>query len=328
MKKIIIHLKHCYIDDPDSIWSVSYDGVEYELNFKHEGFDAGKVITISAGGHHIDNVEFLAWLSVFFGEDCIEPFQKEDTRQSFNRGKFEAEQNQLQSFLDAASHNERNPKNDWEKALFKETVRYYLVGLRNGLSMMPLTIGFFGLSMECVGNLVSDQNGKYHMLGSFAFKRLIKHRFEPYKRDPQNEHRDGFKAWEKIIVADSELVHAIRNAVYGHSFLHIPKERKALVGHLHKWLGRAGAPEEDQKFWFREDRLELDLQTRAAGLYKVGLRSSRLLIFLYLGIVEFIPFAEYDYKPFGEPVRNRTMKFNDMQVTISSSVSKVSKNER
>lgn len=314
MKKYIIHLKHCYIDNPESIWNVSYSEINYELRFTHGEFDAGKVVVLASEKGIIDDTYFLAWLSVFFGEDFTDPFQNEDTRKSFNRGRFKANQQLLQEFLDAAFQKITNQPKGWEKDLFEKTINYYVVGLRSGTSMMPLTMGFFGLSMECIGNLVSDQNEKCHMLGSFRFKKLINNCFESFKKD--KEHGENFRAWQKEIEADSELVHAIRNAVYGHSLLHIPKERQHLVAHLHKWLKRAGAPQEDADFWFKVERLELDLQVQSAGLYKVGLRSSRLLIFLYLGIVTYIPFAEHDYRPFGEIVNDRTMKFNGISVSI------------
>ena len=316
MGNIIIHLKHCYITNSDDVWNVSYCGIHYELKFKHGEFDEGKVIAISSGKYHGDHDTFLAWLSVFFGEDCTDPFQREDTRHSFNRGGFSASQQQLQEFLDVAFEKENNYSSAWEKALFAQAMNYYLVGLRNGISMMPLTIGFFGLSMECIGNLVSDQNRTYFTLGTFRFNKLVNDRFESFKKD--KEHGSAFKAWQKEIEADSKLVHAIRNAVYGHSLLHIEKERKAIVTHLHKWLKRAGASDNDAAFWFKVERLEMDLQIHADGLYKIGARSSRLLIFLYLGIVAYIPFAEYDYRPFGDAPKNRTVKFDGMSISISA----------
>ncbi len=315
MNNHIIHLKHCYIDNPQAIWNVSYYGVDYELKFTHETFDEGKIIIIRSEIGFIDSNTFLSWLSVFFGEDCTDPFQRQDTRSSFNRGKLQASQKLLQDFLNAAFLKEENIPTDRDKILFRQTMNYYLAGLRSGISMMPLTIGFFGLSMECVGNLVSDQNSEYHTLGSFAFEKLINKSFEPFKKD--REHGKNYRTWQKYIKIDSKLVHFIRNAVYGHSLLHIPDERQKLVKNLHQWLKMAGASDKDAEFWFKAERLEIDFQTHAPGLYKIGLRSARLLIFLYLGIIDSIPFTEHDYHPFGEFPKNQTMKFNGMSISIS-----------
>ena len=315
MEKITIHLKHCRIENPENVVNFHFSDNQYELRFSSESFDVGKGVVVSSLSDVSIDQELLGWLSVFFGEDFTEPFQKMDTRNSSNRGNFEVDEKLLQKFLNAASRSANRVSPKWKKSLLDDVLRYYIVGLRSGLSMMPLTLGFFGLSMECVGNLVSNQKTKYHMLGSFAFNKLINKRFDRHKKNPK--HRDNFRRWQKFINADSIMIHAIRNAVYGHSMLHLREERKKIVSLLREWLIRGGANKKTAIFWFKPDRLELDLQVMAAPLYKVGLRSSRLLIFMLLGFSSSIPFAENDYLPIGRRIPNEPMKFNDMTIMLS-----------
>jgi hypothetical protein len=314
-KKTINHFKHCRIENPENVVNFDFFGNKYELRFSSASFDLGKGAVLSSLSDLSIDQELLVWLSVFFGEDFTEPFQKMDTRNSSNRGNFDVDEKLLQKFLNAASRSINRISPKWKKSLMDDVLRYYVVGLRSGLSMMPLTLGFFGLSMECVGNLVSNQKIKYHTLGGFAFNKLINKRFERHKKNSKNS--EDFKRWQKLINSDSAMIHAIRNAVYGHSMLHLQKERKNIVELLRNWLVRGGATKKTANFWFKSDRLELDLQVMAAPLYKVGLRSSRLLIFMLLGFSSSIPFAEDDYLPIGRRIPNEPMKFNDMTITLS-----------
>jgi hypothetical protein len=96
MKKIIVHLKHCRINNPGHVVNVSFSGTQYELKFSSDNFDLGKGVVLSSTSDTPNDMQFLDWLSVFFGEDFTEPFQKIDTRQSFNRGNFSVDEKILQ----------------------------------------------------------------------------------------------------------------------------------------------------------------------------------------------------------------------------------------
>ncbi|PHH40226.1 hypothetical protein CRX57_08585 [Pseudomonas putida] len=267
-------------------------------------------------------MELLLWLSVYFGEDFIEPSPSVDTRYSNNRGEFKLDIKNLKVFLKAAEKMPSKSYPLWKKRLFDNVVTYYSVALRSGVNMMPLTMGFFGMSMECVGNLLCGKSDKYYTLGTYKFNTLINARFKRYKKNPN--HAGRIKRWQKFINGDTALVHALRNAFYGHSLLHLNKDRKEITDSLRDWLVRAGYSKKDAAQCIKRKRVEDTIQVYAAPLYKVGLRSSRMLIFMLLGFTTSIPLAEYDYWAMTPLRYDEPMRFNGLEITPKSSTESVS----
>lgn len=310
-----IHFKHCKLIAASKKLTFKYNGTMYELELVSENFDAGKGVILRNLSNEMINTQLLIWLSVYIGEDFIELNQKIDTRHSNNRGEFKLVVSDLENFLRATERASSRSYPKWKKRLFEHTINYYCVALRSGVEMMPLTMGFFGMSMECVGNLVYGKNDNYFTLGKFSFNKMINTRFSRYKKSAT--HRADIKRWQSYINSDTKLVHVLRNAYYGHSLMHLKKDRTEVVSELRNWLVRAGHTKKDAAWWIKLDRLETDIQMQAAPLYKVGLRSSRLLIFMLLGFSTSIPFAEFDYLsmmpfPKGEPIH-----FDGMSITIT-----------
>lgn len=310
----VVHFKHCRVACAVPNIDFEFQGAPYLLVLSSSEFDTNKGALVRRTDGSPSDSELLVWLSVYFGEDFVDPRQTMDTRQCHNRGLFQLKVEHLKRFLKSVERALGKRQAKWKKRLFDDAVRYYSVALRSGLNMMPLTIGFFGMSMECVGNYVYGNKSSYMTLGNFSFNKLINMRFKRYKSMPKL--RDFTKKWQKYIKADASLVHNIRNAYYGHSLLHLAKDRKSLATELKDWLVRAGYSKRDADFWIKPHRLDMDIQIQAAPLYKVGLRSARLLIFLLLGFSRSIPFAEYDYLPFSPLPKGESMKFDGMTVTV------------
>ncbi|MCA7993039.1 hypothetical protein LGM63_20535 [Burkholderia cepacia] len=303
----IIHIKHCRLIFREPQISVTFKGVAYVLAFESDSFRSGKGVVVQGpSGVPVDH-NFLLWLSVYFGEDFLNPSQEIDTRYSYNRGAFSVGQRDIQRFMSAASRFPRSSHPKWKEQLIEYALIYFTMALRSGLAYMPVTIGFFGVSLECIGNIVHERPGDYQMLGALRFKELIKRRFARYKRNPKTKAQ--IKVWQKHIEADIELILLMRNMCYGHLQLHTVKGRMKIVSALRDWYIRAGSTKKHAAWMFKERRLELDLQVNAASLYKVGLRTSRLLIFMILGFSRSIPFSTHDYLPMGDRVPGEVSEF-------------------
>jgi hypothetical protein len=314
----LVHIKHCRLSFRDQQVSVAFRNVTYFLIFESEKFHSGKgVIVQGPSGKPVDH-NFLTWLSVYFGEDFLNPAQEVDTRYSHNRGTFNVDQRDIQRFMSAASRFPRSSHPKWKEQLIEYALIYFTMALRSGLEYMPVTIGFFGVSLECVGNIVHEQPNDYQMLGALRFKDLINRRFSRYKRNQKTKYE--IKRFQKYIEADIELILLIRNMCYGHLQLHTIKGRMRIVSALRDWYIRAGSTKKHANWMFKERRLETDLQVNAASLYKVGLRTNRLLIFMLLGFSRSIPFSTHDYLPTGDRVPGEVseFEFNGKKITITS----------
>lgn len=311
-----VHFKYCRVVCTETDLLISFKGKKYSLSFVSKNFDTGKgAIVTNLSSRFVDS-DVLLWLSVYFGEDFVDPDQGVDTRYSNNRGDFNLDVKNLNVFLKTAEKMPSKSYPLWKKRLFDNVVTYYSVALRSGVNMMPLTMGFFGMSMECVGNLLGGKRDKYYTLGTYKFNGLINARFKRYKKIPK--HAGQIKAWQKVINGDNSLVHALRNAYYGHSLLHLDKDRKEVTDSLRDWLVRAGYSKKVAAQCFKSKRVDDAIQIYAAPLYKVGLRSSRILIFMLLGFTTSIPFAKYDYWAMTPLVYDEPMKFNGVVVTPKS----------
>lgn len=317
----VVHFKHSRVNCLGLSFDICFQGRNYALVFSSEKFDAGKGVVVSNLSGQFVEPDLLLWLSVYFGEDFVEPSQKADTRYSNNRGVFNLDVKNLKVFLRAAEKAPGKSYPLWKKRLFDSAIIYYSVALRSGVDMMPLTMGFFGMSMECVGNLIYGKSDNYHTLGKFRFNGLINTRFKRYKKI--SKHASDIKSWQKVINGDTALIHTLRNAFYGHSLLHLSKDRKDVVCALREWLSRAGYSKKVAEQCFSSKTLEGAIQIHAAPLYKVGLRSSRLLIFMLLGFTTSIPFAEYDYWAMTPIKYDEPMRFNGVVVTPKSAADEV-----
>ena len=256
----------------------------------------------------------MLWLSVYFGEDFIEPFPEEDTRFSYNRGDFKLDTDNLSKFLKTTERLPPKSFPKWKKQLFDKAITYYSVAIRSGINMMPLTLGFFAMSLECIGNIRHGKRDKHFTLGDKRFLELMNTRLKRYKLN--QKYKETAKTFQKLVIKDVELVHKIRNAYYGHSMLHLQKDRSQITEVLRAWYLRSGHDKKFTNISFRANRIDNDIAREAHGLYKVGLRTSRLFIFMLLGFTKTIPFATHDYLAIGDMRKGETSKYRNMQVTI------------
>ena len=260
------------------------------------------------------DINLFLWLSVYFGEDFIDPFQEEDTRFSINRGNFEFNGEFLLTFLKAVEKMPPKSFPKWKQQLFEKAITYFSVAVRSGINMMPLTIGFFAMSLECIGNIRHSKRDKHYTLGDKRFLELMKTRLKRYKLN--QSYKESAKTFQRLVVQDVDLVHKIRNAYYGHSMLHLKKDRHQLTDVLRAWYLRSGHDKKFTNLSFRVSRIDDDITREAHGLYKVGLRTSRLFIFMLLGFTKSIPFASHDFLAIGDMRKGEASKYRNMRVTI------------
>ena len=309
----VVHLKHCTVVSEQPSVELKFKGVVYTLTFESDEFSArnGVVVTCLSGEPVASDV--LLWLSVYFGEDFIEPYPQEDTRYSSNRGEFELQPDNLAAFLRAAE--KMPPKNypRWKAQLIENALAYYSVGLRSGVNLMPLTIGFFGLSIECVGNTRQTKQTKYYTLGEKRVSHLINARLARRKRSVR--YRDDTKLVQKRLNEDLTIVHLLRNAYYGHSFSHRRKDRVELTEVLREHYERSGINPSVAALSFSERRLDDCIQVAAPQLYKIGMRVSRVAIFMLIGIYPSIPTASHDFRLFGPMGYGKPRKYRGMSLT-------------
>lgn len=312
--KHIVHLKYCRIVSKDKVFCFDYLRAPYKLIFVSENFDSEKVIIVENETKGQVDADLLLWLSVYFGEDFVAPFQEEDARFCDNRGDFEFNTDNFNKFLIATEKMPPKSFPKWKQQLFNKAIIYYSVAVRSGINMMPLTIGFFAMTLECIGNIRHGKRDKFHKLGTKRFLELIKTRLKRYKLN-QN-YKESAKSFQKLVIQDVDLVHKVRNAYYGHSMLHLQKDRQQLTDVLRAWYLRSGHGKKFTNISFRTSRIDDDIAREAHGLYKVGLRTSRLFIFMLLGFTKSIPFATHDYLAIGNMRKGETSKYRSIQVTI------------
>jgi hypothetical protein len=163
---------------------------------------------------------------------------------------------------------------------------------------MPLNLGFFGMCLETMGNFYDGRRKQYFTLGDFRFLQIMRTRLKRYKQ--RDASREVARRFESKIVQDLQLLHALRNAFYGHSLLHKPEDRKKLANHLRKWFGRQLKSETFAKASFPIAKLEMAVGNAAPALYKLGLRSCRLCILMLLRFSRNLPFASHDFSIIGD----------------------------
>lgn len=311
--KKIVHLKYCRVVSENKIFCFYYLETPYKLIFESKSFDNEKGVIIENETQEQVDTDLLLWLSVYFGEDFLAPLQEEDTRFCNTRGDFEFNVGAFNKFLRAIEKMPPKSFPKWKQQLFDKAITYYSVGIRSGINMMPLTIGFFAMTLECIGNIRYGKRNKHHTLGEKRFLELINTRLKRYK---QNEsYKESAKSFQKLVIQDVDLMHKVRNAYYGHSMLHLQKDRQQLTDVLRTWYLRSGHGKKFTNISFRTSRIDDDITREAHGLYKVGLRTSRLFIFMLLGFTKSIPFATHDYLPIGDMHKTETSRCRSIQVT-------------
>jgi hypothetical protein len=318
LKVKLFHLHHTNLQNRTAI-SLRWDGDNYKLVFNGPGFETGKAVRIRIiTKRRMASIssDFLLWLSVYIGEDALSPYQEKDTRFNHERGIFQINPVYLQTFLQAAKRFDGRKWPKWRKELARNALIYYSAALRSGIPFMPLTMGFFGLSLECLGNVRYGKRDKHHMLGARYFKGYLTVRLARHKRHPTTKNQ--VRAFETNFDKDIDLINQVRNAFYGHSLLHLPEHRKQLLESLRAWGLRNRLSERHVKMSFTEDRLRDVMSSQAHALFKVGLRTNRIFLFLALGIHKNIPFGEYDFRIIGDPKMPVIGEYKGLRFKITS----------
>lgn len=289
-----IHLRYSTIVSTTPIVSLMWRGHSYDLIF--DGVELSENRSLKLATHNFDSGQgqLFTWLSVYFGEDFLNPNQSPDYRCCHLRGKFYLDSEHLKQFLKQAEKLPFKSYPIWRSELLNLAFSYYLVALGSGLNHMPVTLGLFGVSIEALINAYSGKRNDYKMLGSKPFQKLFEARLNRYIGTSRESWAKGF---QQRIESDLALLTAIRNYAYGHSLIHTPKNRDRLCRELRDWYKRNGLSSKFSEASFPKRKLRISLAAgNAIGLYKVGLFLNRLLIFWYLGYVVSVPFAEKDLR--------------------------------
>jgi hypothetical protein len=182
----------------------------------------------------------------------------------------------------------------WNQELFEMALSYYIIGLSSGIEMMPVNLGLFGLSIECLANVRYGKQNNYATLGEGRYKLLINERLKKYKKNPT--YREQAKNFGKQLLEEFELLTSFRNNYYGHSLAHKKEVKKELTARLRSLYIRQGYETKYVRLTFRAHRIHEDIATEAHNIYKLGLKLNRLFFFYHLGITRDIPFASKDWE--------------------------------
>ncbi len=314
----IIHLRYCRVVPEDESFCVNFNGGEYKLSFKGKEYAEGKGLTISRIDAPVIDTDFLLWLSVYLGEDTVAPFQEVDTRFAWQRGGFSIRKPELSKFLIAAEKVKRRKWPKWKQDLFESAVLYYSSAIRSGINSMPINLGLFALSLECLGNVRYGKRDKHWTFGDRQFMTYLSARLAKPKKDITKKPK--IKEFEKRLRLDIDLLNHIRNAFYGHSLLHLKEDRQKLLIQLRQWQVRSGRSKKFAELSFNIGRLKNDVVRESFGLYKLGLRLNRLFLFLSLGISAKVPFASHDFHILGDLRNNEESEFRGVKSSFSFSV--------
>jgi hypothetical protein len=279
----------------------SYLGTTYELHFQGEQFREGCGLIIkrcTEGSIERVHSSLLLWLTVYFGEDLVTPNLVPDPIQTFSRGTFAFEPTFFDRFIRAAARFPGRSHAKWRQALFRRSLLYFRAAITAGFPFMPLNLGFFGMCLECIGNFYHGRRKDYFTLGDMRFLAIMRARLKRYKQ--KDSTKAQVRQFERRIIQDIQVVHALRNAYYGHSLLHKVQDRKELAFKLRALLGRQVRDARFVRASFPIRRLEDGITSSLPMLYKVGLRVCRLFIFHLLGFVRRLPFATHDFSVIGD----------------------------
>jgi len=323
MKEKIIHIKYCRITSDVSEYSFVYKNIPYLMRFESSKFEKGLGVSLNNNSSAFDHTDIELWLTLFFGEDFLNPFSEIDTRFNFVRGNFDFKIKEFDQFLKVIEDLPRKSYPIWKKKLFENAYVYYSAGVRTGFNLMPLNIGLFTMSLECIGNIVYGKRDKHFTLGNKHFVKLMNNRLKRYKQN--DNYKNQVKAFEKFIKADIELLNQLRNSFYGHSLLHLSKDRKLLTDNLKKWYIRTSHDKKFTELSFKSNRIEKDVIRESPSLYKVGLRTSRLFLFMLLGLTRCIPFASHDFKTVGDMKETEKSEYKGIKMEFKIKVEKPNK---
>lgn len=313
--KKIVHLRYCRLVSEFDAITLQFEGAEYRLVFADARFAAQKGYLLERVDGQAISTNLLLWLSLYIGEDAIDPFREIDTRFNWHRGDFRIEGLHLQGFLDAAHRMQKRKWPKWRLELLESALTYSSAAIRSGLPQMPLSLGLFALSLECLGNVRHGKRDKHFTFGDNKFLNLLTTRLVKLKQDPAK--KDQVRAFERRLKADIDLLNALRNAFYGHSLLHLTSDRRRLALQLQKWMLRYGHHRKFAKLSIKVSRLREDVVRESPALYKLGLRLNRLFIFLVLGIHRRVPFATHDFQYLGDHRDNELSEHRGIKMRFS-----------
>ena len=251
-----------------------------------------------------------------FGEDFLSPFQEVDTRFNHTRGDFSFNAEMFDVFIRACERLPRKSSPKWKSELLERAITYYTIGVRSGIDMMPMNFGFFGMCLECLGNVAYGKRDKHYTLGDKQFLSILRARLVKSKQNPAT--KDKARALEKSVIHDIELTNKLRNMYYGHSLLHLTKDRRELRDILRKWYRKSGHSTKFAELTFKLERIDDDVTREAWGLYKVGLRICQLFIFMVLGIPKSIPVATHDFSTIGDLFTGEEHEFRGIKMIVTS----------
>jgi len=311
----VVHLRYCRVVAADETMAVRFEGVEYTLSFVDARFVPQKGFTVGRASEGFISPDFLLWFSLYIGEDAIDPFQEVDTRFVSERGDFRFDQKSLQQFLAAAERAKHRRWPRWKRELFDNAVIYFSAAIRSGVKMMPLNLGFFALSLECLGNVRYGKRDKHFTFGDQHFLGALTARLAKPKADPSK--KAGVRTFEKRLKADVQLLMNLRNAFYGHSQLHLRKDRNRVVTELRKWAIRYGYSKKFANALFKSGELKKGIVHKAFALYKLGLRLNRLFLFFALGFSRKVPFATHDFQILADQRNDEESEFRGMRWKFS-----------
>jgi hypothetical protein len=289
-----VHLRYSAIVPSASVVRLEWRGHNYKLIFDEGDSSENRMLKLASGRFASSHSQLLTWLSVYFGEDFLNPNQTPDYRRCHLRGKLYLDCGHLQQFLKRAEKLPFKSHPLWRSELLDLSLSYYLVALGAGINYMPVTLGLFAVSIEALVNAYIGSREEYKTLGRKPFEELLRARLVRYVG---TSHEPWAKSFQQRIEADLALLTAVRNYTYGHSLIHTPKNRDRLCKELRDWYKRNGLSSKFSEISFPKRKLRVSLAAgNALGLFKVGLFLNRLLIFWYLGYVVSVPFAEKDLR--------------------------------
>src|SRR4051812_47611012 len=222
----IIHLRYCRLVSEADTLRLDFESAQYRLVLADPSFAAQKGYVLERADGQAISTNLLLWLSLYIGEDAIDPFQEIDTRFNWHRGDFHLDGPHLQAFLNAAHRTRKRKWPKWRLELLESALTYSSAAIRSGLPQMPLSLGLFALALECLGNVRYGKRDRHFTFGDNKFLNLLTARLVKPKQDPTK--KDQVRAFERRLKADIDLLNALRNAFYGHSLLHLTSDRRRL----------------------------------------------------------------------------------------------------
>lgn len=287
-----IHLHYLTVKPQESTIKVNWNNGIYLIKFASCRKKQTKFTAERIDGDPID-VDFLKWLSVFFGEDGVNPNQNSDTRFNENRGTLKIIEDDLVRFFGKTEKLPRTSYPIWRQELFDLAINYFMAAIRSGQNFMPISAGLFATSIEVLSNVYIGDRKNYKKLGSSPYNTLINARLKRYKKN--DKYKDDCRKFNKRLNEEFELIIKLRNYSYGHSLTHKVEEREDLVQQLIKVYELNGASSELAESSFSKRNIRRDIHTNAHVLYKLSLKVSRLLIFYYFRWIKNIPWASKDW---------------------------------